>query len=275
MKNGSLRCLRMIFVKSVTKELARQCLHPKLCNSFISALVAITSKFHNPFASTKMSLAFKIVKHGDNKHFVYVVDEKQLFGVLKPGKKATTYRCRNRKSNCKCTIKIKNGICTYGKNNIPHNHENNGEHDYLIVSAFNNIENEHDKAVREGKKLTARDLFNKAKINHINFNENKRRVRRRVQKARKNIECRESGILPEAQSTSINTVEENIETANETENITVLKDILVEPSTSIEINRNESMDLQNLCLINQIENLPIVFDEIMQSAFAIGRRHTQ
>lgn len=270
----------MIFVKSMTKKSAKHCLHPKLCNSFIFAFVAITPKVSKSLASTKMSVTFEIVKHSNDKHFVYLVDEKQLFCVLKSGKKATTYRCRNRKSNCKCTIKIRNGTCTYVKSGIPHNHDNDGERDYRIMSALNNIEDEHDKAASEGKKLTARDLFNKANIRNVKFNANKRRMRRRVQKARKNFAGSDGENLLEGLSTlndnpstseginsnSIDQESENLpETVNETEKTTVLSDILIEPSTSTEITSNESIDLQNSCVVDQIEKLPIVLDEVMQS----------
>lgn len=80
------------------------------------------------------SLNFKSIGHKVGT-FIYLTDEKQLFGIKKAGKKATTYRCVRR--SCKYGIKVSiNGKkCTRVKENISHNHADNAEIQYLDLIA--------------------------------------------------------------------------------------------------------------------------------------------
>lgn len=108
-------------------------------------------------------------------------------------------------------------------------------------------------------------------MQQVNFDLNKRRLRRKLQKTKEKTESENLPVTPSTLNSAPSTSEgnslipingENIETANESENIPIS---IVEPSTSIGITSNESFDLQNLCPINRIEKSPIT--EVMQSEY--------
>lgn len=103
------------------------------------------------------ALKFETVKHKKGT-FIYIINEKQLYGVKKAGKKATAYRCTTRSCNSRIKISKDGKTCTRIKESRLHNHANNAEIKYLELKARIGLENDEINSIKNAVEVYAHDL---------------------------------------------------------------------------------------------------------------------
>lgn len=238
----------------------------QLRNSSIFIFNECTSDFTYSSLVEMSTLKCQSIKHSSGK-FIYLTSEKRLFATKKRGKKATSYRCHVR--SCKSQIKIiGNNECTYIR--ATHNHKGNDELKYQKLKILNIIECEKIKAIKGGKMITARELFNSAsqKINSkLKFKDHKLIVLRRLKKvneAQKNLK-ELPGNNPSKPLIQTSTGITNPKIINRENNkkpkIVISSDILPKSLVQTTIPQRESIGFKSVSVINQIRILPIVLDD--------------